>query len=63
MMNTTTCITQPMEVSQQPVLHIEARVKADGIVVRTDVVLSQNFLSQPLYNLHKKKISHTADQR
>ncbi|PLN78730.1 putative pachytene checkpoint component Pch2 [Aspergillus taichungensis] len=37
-MNATSCITQPMEVSQQPVLHIEARVKADGIVVRTDVI-------------------------
>lgn len=31
-----------MEVIQQPVLHVEARVKntGDGIIVRTDLVLS-----------------------
>ena len=34
------CIPRAMEVVQQPVLHIEARVKStgDGIIIRTDLV-------------------------
>ena len=34
------CIPHAMEVVQQPVLHIEARVKStgDGIIIRTDLV-------------------------
>jgi hypothetical protein len=36
-----------MEVLQQPVLHVEARVKSnsDGIIVRTDLVLHSLYFS------------------
>lgn len=41
-MGSTSCISRTMEV-QQPVLHIEARVKTnnDGIIIRTDLVGNQ----------------------
>ncbi|PYI03822.1 pachytene checkpoint component Pch2 [Aspergillus sclerotiicarbonarius CBS 121057] len=39
-MSVTNCISRPVDVSQQPVLHVEARVKnsGDGIIVRTDLI-------------------------
>ncbi|OOF95871.1 hypothetical protein ASPCADRAFT_168612 [Aspergillus carbonarius ITEM 5010] len=39
-MSITGCIARPVEVSQQPILHVEARVKnsGDGIIVRTDLI-------------------------
>ncbi|KAI9931451.1 hypothetical protein MW887_010026 [Aspergillus wentii] len=39
-MSSTACVSRLTEVAQQPVLHVEARVKTngDGIIVRTDLV-------------------------
>ncbi|OJJ39879.1 hypothetical protein ASPWEDRAFT_129614 [Aspergillus wentii DTO 134E9] len=70
-MSSTACVSRLTEVAQQPVLHVEARVKTngDGIIVRTDLIrdevtqwLIDSFvvlsLGQEIYSFEGLKGSH-----